>query len=165
MLYDWGTLIDTSPRKLAHQPELAAYLLTPGFTRGYHRRVLGVSNATLWSYLNWARAHADRNPAIREMISANLASITCDDGIAMARRRGSTHLPFWSRLAICEMLQHESVPKVAAIFNCSKRTVNNVSGGRCVAFDPLSGIRYLSRSQLLPPASLRRSRSKMGMIG
>jgi hypothetical protein len=158
MLYDWGTLSDTGPYKLSREPELAAYLLTPGFTCGYHQQALRASNATIWNYTSWARAHAECNPLVEKMIAANLASITPEDGVRMAQRRGKSHLPFWSRLAICERLQTDSVAKVAARFNCSRRTVENVRAGRCVSFHPLTGCRQPSRSQRTPPAAIHRSR-------
>jgi hypothetical protein len=164
MLYDWGTLSDTGPYRLSRELELAAYLLTPGFTCGYHQQTLGASNATIWNYTAWARRHAKCSPRIEEMIAANLASITLDDGVRMARRRGNSHLPFWSRLAICDRLQSESVAKVAAAFNCSRRTVENVRAGRCVSFHPLTGCRQRSRSQRTPPALLHRSRRLVGVL-
>jgi hypothetical protein len=152
MLYDWGTLSDTGPRPLERDDELAVYLLTQGFSRAYHQQALGASNATLWKYMRWAQELGRRNPEIAELVAANTCSISREDGLLMAQRRGASHLPFWSRLAICEFLQIRSdVGKVAEMFRCSKRTVHNVRAGRCTSYDLLSGCRQLSSTQAHPP--------------
>ena len=154
MLYDWGTLSDAAPRSLRRDNELAAYLLTPGFSRAYHQRALGVSNATIWKYMKWALELARHEPRIRLLLAANISSITREDGLLMAQRRGQSQLPFWSRLAIFEFLKiHEDAALVAKIFRCSRRTVHNVRLGRCTGYDPLTGVRQLSLTQARPPAS------------
>lgn len=156
MLYDWGTLSDAEPRTLRHDNQLAAYLLTPGLSRAYHQQALGVSNATIWKYMNWANKLARDDPGIGELLAANVSSITREDGLIMAQRRGSSRLPFWSRLAILEFLQiYEDVALVAKAFRCSSRTVHNVRAGRCRGYDPLTGARQLSVAQARPPASRR----------
>jgi hypothetical protein len=153
MLYDWGTISKASPRKLTRDPELAAYLLTPGFTRGYHQHVLGVSNATVWTYTRWARDLAAQYPMIHSMVADNAGSVTREDAILMAQRRGRCHLPFWSRLAICECLMEGDAKSVADLFRCSIRTLDNIRRGGCLAYDPLGGARLLTGAQDHPPAS------------
>jgi len=153
MLYDWGTLSEAGPRLLTRDNELAAYLLTPGFSRAYHQRALGVSNATIWKYMGWAQELARHDPRIGQLLAANVSSITRADGLLMAQRRGPCQLPFWSRLAILEFLQiHANAAQVAKIFECSSRTVHNVRAGRCTAYGPLTGVRQLSITQIRPPA-------------
>jgi hypothetical protein len=137
-------------------PDLAVYLLTPGFGTAYHQQVLGVSNATLWKYTQWARELARQDPALSEGVADNVASITCDDGLLMAQRRGTAHLPFWSRLAICEYLQVlDDAAKIARMFRCSKRTLYNVRTGQSLNYDLLTGVRRPNSTQLRPPAVTR----------
>lgn len=163
MLHDWGTLSDAGPPPLVRAPDLAIYLLTPGFTSAYHQRVLGVSNATLWKYTQWARELARQDLGIERRVAENVGSITRDDGLLMAQRRGTARLPFWSRLAICELLHIDGdVGKVAEMFRCSKRTVQNVRAGRFAGYDPLTGVRQVSSSQVRPPAS--RGSSPVGAV-
>lgn len=154
MLYDWGTLSEAGPRSLMRDDELAAYLLTPGFTRAYHQRALCVSNATIWKYMAWAHALARDDPRIGQLVADNVNSISREDGLAIAQRRGPCQLPFWSRLAILEFLQiYEDAAKVARAFKCSARTVHNIRAGRSTCYDPLTGVRQISSSQVRPPAS------------
>lgn len=154
MLYDWGTLSDVGARALSHDDELAIYLLTPGFSSAYHRQVLGVSNATLWKYGQWARELSQHNDSISASVIENVGSITRDDGLLMAHRRGRAQLIFWSRLAVCEFLQiHGSATAVAKMFGCSTRNIYNVHATRCLSYDALSGERKLSSTQIRPPAS------------
>jgi hypothetical protein len=153
MLYDWGTLSDDHPRKLALEPELAIYLLTPGLARSYQRQALGVSNATIWKYATWAHELADSDPRIADMIDANISSITREHAIQMARRRESCQLPFWSKLAICEMLgEGEEPSRLAMLFRCCIRTVHYARSRPTIAFNLLNGTRQISSSQLAPPA-------------
>ena len=147
MLFHWDTLTEAQPRKLERDPQLAAYLLTPGFSRSYHQHVLRTSNATIWKYMAWARELARRDPKIDEMVSANVGSITRDDAIQMAQRRGPCQLPFWSRLAVCECLLDTDAGRVAVIFGCSKRTLVNIRVGRCVSYDPITGARITTAAQ------------------
>jgi hypothetical protein len=168
MLYDWQTLSGTGPRRLNADIELAIYLLTPGFSRAYHQEALKTSNATLWKYMRWAVDLAQHNPGIGGQVMANLASITAQDGLLMAQRRGRAQLPYWSRLAICEYLEiHRSATAVAKMFGCSARTIYNVQRGACLAYHRLTGDRQLSASQTAPPAARQRlpgaTMSRQGM--
>ncbi len=153
MLYDWGTLTRSSPRRLERARELAAYVLTPGFSRAYYQQTLGVSNATVWKYTRWAKELLAQDPSIAAMVAANTGSITREDALRMAQRRGNCQLPFWSRLAICELANEtRDVHRVAAMFRCSPRTIEYVRSGRCVSYDILTGERRISSSQAAPPA-------------
>jgi hypothetical protein len=153
MLYDWGTLFEDHPRKPAFEPEFAAYLLTPGFSRSYQQRALRVSNATLWKYACWANDVADRNPLLASMVNQNVSAITREHAIHMAQRRGHCQLPFWSKLAICEMLEEGTDPsRLALIFGCSTRSVHYARTRPSLAFNLLNGTRQISSSQLAPPA-------------
>lgn len=156
MLHDWGTLSDAGPLPLIRNNELAVYLLTPGFSRAYHQQALAVSNATLWKYMQWAQDLGHHDTGIGQMVAANLGSITLDDGLLMARRRGRAQLPYWSRLAVCECMQiHRSATTVAGMFGCSKRTIYNVQRGSCLTYHPLTGDRQLTATQAAPPAARR----------
>lgn len=156
MLCDWGTLSDAGPRPLIRDEALAVYLLTPGFSRTYHQHALAVSNATLWKYMQWAQLLGRHDARIGQRVAANLGSITADDGLLMARRRGRAQLPFWARLAICESMQiHKSATAVAGMFGCSKRTIYNVQRGSCLTYHPLTGDRQLTPTQAAPPAARR----------
>ena len=153
MIHHWQTLTRNAVPRLRRERELAIYLLTPGFSNAYHQHTLSVSNATIWKYMHWAQFVAVDDPSYAAAVDANLASITCDDGLRMAKRRGGAHMPFWSRLAICEYLQiHGNTSRVAQMFLCSTRTVNNVVAGRYFGYEPLSAARKLSSSQEFPPA-------------
>ena len=153
MIYDWGTLSEAGTWRIARAPEFAAYLLTPGFSRSYHQHVLGVSNATMWKYSAWAKEAASQDPQINDMVDANIASITREHAIHMAQRRGHCQLPFWSKLAICEMLEEGTDPsRLALIFGCSTRSVHYARTRPSLAFNFLNGTRQISSSQLAPPA-------------
>ena len=152
MLFDWGTLSNAGPRRPTRDRELAIYLLTPGFSYAYHQQVLGLSDITVGKYGAWADELARSDPNVGLDVAANAASITSEDGLLMAQRRGASHLVFWSRLAICDAIQRmRSTTDVARIFNCSRRTVQNVIAGRSCAYEALSGRRCPTSTQMLPP--------------
>ena len=78
----------------------------------------------------------------------------------MAQRRGTAHLPFWSRLAIAEFRVRLGGPKeVARLFRCSVRTVQLILRTTPTAYDPLTGERRLSRTQAAPSRKWRRGRT------
>ena len=98
-----GTLDDQPPpraRRNLRSRDMAIYLLTPGFTTAYHSHALAVSTTTIKKHLEWSSALAAADPTVAEDIVRNTASITPVDGLKMAQRRGTTHLPWWSRLEI-----------------------------------------------------------------
>lgn len=155
MQIDCGTLGTSnthSPGRLVRSRDLAIYLFTPGFSFAYHAHVLGVSGTTLRKHLAWSRDLASHDPTIAGCVIANVASITADDGLKMAQRRGATQLPWWSRLAIADFaFRMEGTREVADLFACSRRTVQLALRRLPISFDPLTGERRLSRSQSSPP--------------
>lgn len=150
-----GTLDEAPPtpaRRNLRSKELAVYLLTPGFSIAYHARALGLSTTTIAKHVAWSREFGLADPTVSEDVDANCASITAEDGLAMAQKRGSAHLPWWSRLAIADYaVRLESTGQVAALFRCSRRTVQLVQTRGILSFDPFSGVRRLSASQISPP--------------
>lgn len=163
MLFHAGTLDETyAPKRgkrYRRSRELAIYLLTPGFSQAYHAQTLGVSCNTVRKHLAWSRAFALGNPAILEAVELNVTSITPEDGVRMAQRRGSTHLPWWSRLAIAQFAAGmRRTSEVAALFRCSLRTVQHVLTRGSLSYDLFTGVRRPSLSQVSPPG-----RWKLGM--
>lgn len=155
MLYHFNTLCGGSKR-LCQDPELAIYLLTPGFTRGYHKNVFKVSDTTITKYLAWSRELAIADPLIADLVSDNAASITAEDSLKMARMRGRAQLTWWSRLAIAEFAYRlGDTGEAARLFSCSRRTVQLVLKGWQTGYDPISGERRLSRTQASPPGMWR----------
>lgn len=141
-----------SPQRPVLSRDLAIYLLTPGFSSAYHSHVFGVSGTTLRKYLAWSRDLASNDLTIAGCVIANVASITADDGLRMAQRRGPTQLPWWSRLAIAEFaLRMGSTKEVADLFGCSRRTVQLALKRLPLSFDAMTGERRLSTSQISPP--------------
>lgn len=157
MLFHHDTLDDQRAdtgrrRRLNLTRELAIYLLTPGFSRAYHQHALGVCDTTIAKYMRRSQEFALRDSTILASVSDNAASITAEDGLKMAQRRGRTHLPWWSRLAIAEFAHRlGGTSQVASMFRCSRRTVQLVMKTWPTSYDPLSGERQLSRTQACPP--------------
>jgi hypothetical protein len=156
MLYHLGTLDEQTAcgpvRRLLLTRSLAIYLLTPGFSRSYHRQVLGVSDTTVASYMSWSHQLAEKEGEILKAARANAASITAEDGLRMAQRRGRAHMPWWARLAISHYVEQlGSTAEVASLFDCSRRTVQLVLKTIPIAYHPLTGERCLSRTQARPP--------------
>ena len=162
MLYSFGTLDDDNAaaswsirkaRLCSHgNRPLWVYLLTPGFTLGYHQHVLGVSDITLARHLAVARREQTADPTIAEAVYNNVSSITAEDGLAMALRRGTAHLTYWSRMAMCEFYGRlRTANKVAKLFRCSPTTVTNVVRLGAGSFDILSLKRRLAPQQVHPP--------------
>lgn len=163
MLFHFGTLddqhIDTrGRRRLDMTRDLAVYLLTSGFSRAFHQHALGISDTTVAKYVQWSRELVLSDPTILESARENAASITAEDGLKMALRRGPAHLPWWSRLAIAEFTHRlGSTSEVASLFKCSRRTVQLALKSWPTAYDPLSGERQLSPTQASPPGKWRSS--------
>jgi hypothetical protein len=152
MLFEWGTLSAAGARKPVRQRDFAVYLLTPGFSNAYYVQALGLSDVTLAKYVAWARDLADADPSFEREVVANAASITMEDGVLMAQRRGPTQLVYWSRLALGELLRLTgNTAQVASILRCSQRTVQYAGTTRSGAYDPLSGRRRITASQAAPP--------------
>lgn len=165
MLYHAGTLNDHFPAK-SGQPhrqtrELAIYLLTPGFSTAYHSHILGLSANTIRKRLAWSRNLAAVDLSIGECVATNISSITAEDGLKMARRRGSSHLTWWSRMAIAEFADSaSSMSELARLFRCSRRTVQLVLSGSCLSYDLFTGFRRPSSTQLSPPGKWTRNNAK-----
>lgn len=156
MLHHAGTLDDGHiPKRGKHHRrtrELAIYLLTSGFSTAYHSHTLGVSANTVRKHLTWSRDLADGDPSIEDDVAANIASITAEDGLMMAQRRGSTHLTWWSRMAIAEFAGRlASKRELATEFRCSHRTVQLVLSKGCLNYDLFTGARSPSAIQSCPP--------------
>lgn len=161
MLYSFGTLdpaMRQSTARLkaiqcpADRRHLWIYLLTPGFTLGYHQHVLQTSDVTLNRHRAIALAEQRSDPSIGAEVFANIASISAEDGLAMALRRGTAHLPYWSRLAICEFRERlGSAVKVAELFRCSPATVTNAMTPGTGRFELFTGERRLCPQQQRPP--------------
>lgn len=138
--------------RLAGTREFAIYLLTPGFSIAYHAHVLGVSTTTIHKHLAWSQAAASADQTIAEEAAENAASITPEDGLRMAQRRGSTHLPWWSRLAIADFAARlQSTSQVASLFGCSRRTVQLALTRGVLSYNVFTGERRLSGTQISPP--------------
>ena len=161
MLFHFGILGDQNPdpikrKRVARSRDFAIYLLTPGFSRAFHQHGLGVSDTTIAKYFQWSQEFAIRDPTIWDNVRENAASITPEDGLKMALRRGRGHLPWWSRLAIAEFRYRlGSTGETASLFKCSRRTVQLVLKNWPIAYDPLSGERRLSRTQASPTGQWR----------
>jgi hypothetical protein len=154
MLFHCGTLDrNPCPRNRPNAcRDLAIYLLTPGFSKAYQKQVLGVSSTTITKYMQWSLDQAEHDPTILDRVPDNAASITAEDGLMMAQRRGGAHLTWWSRLALAEYMQRlGSTDEVAALFNCSRRTVQHALKAYPIAYELLSGKRVLSWTQASPP--------------
>ena len=168
MLYSFGTLdeqtadLTWSARKaLLCNPSprpLMIYLLTPGFTLGYHQQVLGISGVTLDRHIKIAEAEQLADSTLTAAVNDNTSSITPEDGLAMAQRRGAAHLPYWSRLAICDFRARlGSANELAKLFRCSPATVTNVLTPGVGGFDFLSVQRRLSPQQECPAGQWRKA--------
>jgi hypothetical protein len=161
MLWHFGTLEDhfeARDLRVKLVRELSIYLLTAGFSRSYHQQVLGVSDTTIATYMSWSRQLAEKDRKILDAARANAASITAEDGLIMAQRRRRAHMPWWSRLAIAEYAhQLGDTAEVARLFNCSRRTVQLVTKTWPLAYDPFTGERKLSSTQIDPPGRWSRS--------
>lgn len=156
MLFHAGTLDDDLDQNRKTRPArsrgLAVYLLTPGFTIAYHANVFRVSRTTINKLLTWSRAFAAQDVTIGQDVERNVGSITPDDGMRMAQRRGSAHMPWWARLALSQFaVGRQDTAEVAELFKCSRRTVQQVLRVGSLAFDPFTGARRPSPTQLCPP--------------
>ena len=141
---------------------LWVHLLTPGFTNGYHQQVLSISGVTVATFLARARAAQGTDPSITDAVAANVVSISPYDGLLMAQRRGSAHLPLWSRLALCHYYRElGSANKVAELFSISPATAHNVLKHGAGGFDLLSSERRLAPQQLSPSGQWQKGNSAL----
>lgn len=140
------------PRFAADLETFYAYLLMPGFTLSFHSAVLGRSRSSIASYHAAAVEAARTDPAILAMVESMIGEMQAEDGLRMARLRGTAQLPFWSRLAIGEYSKRGvSRREIAAAFRCSPGTVANILQGKGQGYGSLTGERRLTASQRHPP--------------
>ena len=137
-----------------------AYMLLPGFSIGFHAATLGRSRTSISTYRAQAEQAARDKPEIAAMVQVMLCGMSAEDGLEMARRRGGSQLPHWSRLAIREFRSRGlDRQELSEAFCCSPGTIANVLSGKGMGFRPMSGARILTAVQQSPPG--RRSKAKV----
>lgn len=142
----------TPPRRHAVSIEFHAYMLLPGFSLAFHAHTLNRSRTAITNYLARARAASRNDPGIQDRVRDMLGNLSAEDGLEMARQRGSAQLPHWSRLAIREYRRRDlKQDELAEAFCCSRRTVVNVLRGAGRSYRSLSGDRILTMPQQSPP--------------
>ena len=143
------------PRRGCHDDErvaFLAYMLAPGFTSVFHAHTLQRSLTSITNYRRAARKRAQGDPSMRAAAEALVNGIQPEHGLAMARSRGRTQLPYWSRLAIGEFRKRGLTRReLASAFNCSRATIANVLKRHSRGFNALSGARILTSCQEAPP--------------
>lgn len=121
-------------------------MLLPGFTNAYHMHTLDRCQTTIAAYRAEAREFASELAA---EVAACAINISPDDGLVMARLRGTCWMPYWSRLAIAHFRKAGySQASIARSFQCSERTVHTVIN-RSQFLNP---DRIKTRFQQSPPA-------------
>jgi hypothetical protein len=138
-----------------------AAMLLPGLSAGFHAATLGRSRATVATYRAAAERAAHDQADIGALVQAQLAQLGPEDGLEMARQRGTAQLPHWSRLAI-RHFRKQGVNRrdLSEAFCCSRGTIANVLSGKGKCYQPLSGERILTPVQQSPPG---RFESTVGM--
>ena len=137
-----------------------AYMLLPGFSIGFHAATLARSRTSIATYRTQAKQAAHDKPEIGAMVQVMLSGMRAEDGLEMAKRRGGSQLPHWSRLAIREFRSRGlDRQELSEAFCCSTGTIANVLSGKGVGFRPMSGERILTAAQQSPPG--RRSKAKI----
>ncbi len=125
--------------------QLFAYLLMPGFTQSYHSAVLSLSRGTIRRYLVLAQKAAAADPDLARQASAAAATIDEEEGLRLGLSRRNSHLPHWTRLALCqEYHRARNFAEVAKTFGCSRSTVRRAVRGGCLSYHPLSAERSLA---------------------
>lgn len=144
--------------------EFYARILLPGFSLGFHAITLGRSRTSIATYRNQAERAARDRPELGVMVQGLLCGISAEDGLEMARHRGGSQLPHWSRLAIREFRSRGlDRQELSEAFCCSPGTIANVLSGKGLGFRPMSGERILTAFQQSPPG--RRTNAKVQMAG
>ena len=145
-------------RDTAKLREFYAAQLTPGFSRAFHAATLNRSLTSIATYRAKALQAAQNDPTILDLVTANVRAIGPEQGLAMARARGSAHLPPWSRLAIFEHRKRGLTrAEIAAAFRCSIGTVAAVLQGKGRGYHHF-GERRLSAAQAQPPGQWRKTK-------
>ena len=133
-----------------------AYMLVPGLSVAFHAETLDRSRSMVSLYLQRASEAAKQNPAVSLLTREIVGTLTPADGMRMAQLRGPAHLPYWSRLAICEWRKRGvSRNHIAENFHCSLSTVGNVLAGAGGGYVAMSGVRRLTQAQLNPIGKIR----------
>ena len=127
-------------------------ILLPGLSTAFLQTVLRRSYNSVRKYKAQARQAAADDPSIERGVGELMASLSTNDGLAMARMRGNCQLPFWSRIAIADFVKAGfSLSSIASAFKCSPRTISNVI--RSTDFCQID--RVLAAQQLNPPGKFR----------
>ena len=149
-----GTTWQPVPPPQRGQPRAAfhAYMLMPGFSLAFHAVTLCRSRSSILAYRTAAVQAARADEVIATIMETLIGDMRAEHGLQMAQRRGSSQLPYWSRLAICEFRKRGlSRSEIAAAFRCSLGTVANALQGRGCSYERLSGRRQLTPPQSCPP--------------
>jgi hypothetical protein len=125
----------------------------PGFSTAYWMQVLGRCYMTIAKWKDGARVSAEQDPELESAVKAAMCNISPADGMLMARVRGASQMPFWSRLAVVEYRKRGyKLTEIAGAFQCAPRTVSYIVQ-RGVFLTPE---RKLTRYQENPPAKRAR---------
>jgi transcriptional regulator with XRE-family HTH domain len=140
------------PKRGQSRTGFHAFMLLPGLSLAFYAAALGRSRSSVATYRAAAIAAAQIDPAILATVDTAIRAIRAEDGLQMARLRGSAQLPAWSRLAIGEYRKRGfSRREIATAFRCSPGTVANVLQGKGTTYALFSGERRLSNAQQHPP--------------
>lgn len=133
-----------------------AFVLLPGLSVSFLATTLGRSRSSVSAYRRAALAAARSDPAVAETVEAAVWAMRAEHGLQMARLRGRSQLPSWSRLAMGEFRKSGwTLKRIASAFRCSTSTVNNVLQGKGSTFAPFSQTRILTEAQQNPPNKFR----------
>ena len=133
-----------------------AHILTPGFSLSFHAATLNRSLTSIATYRINALQAAKNDPAIMALVKANVRAIGPEQGLAMAKTRGGSQLPYWSRLAMLDWRKRgASRAEIGKAFQCSGGTVANVLQGHGKSYH-LSGERRLTPAQAAPAGRWRK---------
>ncbi len=150
-----------APGRRASAAALRAFhaaMLLPGLSLGFHAATLGRSRAAIATYRAAAEQAAHDQADIGTIVRAQLAQLGPEDGLEMARQRGTAQLPHWSRLAIRHFRkQGVNRQDLSEAFCCSRGTIANVLSGKGKGYRPLSGERILTAVQQSPPGQYERT--------
>jgi len=116
-------------------------MLAPGFSGSFHMHTLQRSDTSIRRYRREAKAAARSDPTIEKMAHQLVSGLKAEDGLAMARSRGRSQMPHWSRMAISAYRDRgHATEEIAKMFFCSPSTVRNVLRGCGGTYHPLSGL-------------------------
>jgi hypothetical protein len=126
-----------------------ATMLMAGFTTAYWMQVHGRCYTTIAKWRADAKRAAELDPELEPAARAAMSALSPADGMYMARIRGPSQMPFWSRLAVVEYRKHGyDLAEIAGAFCCAPRTVGNIVHRGMF----LSPHRALTEYQRNPPA-------------